>query len=165
MSDNIKVGVASSKSMDTTDLDEMKFESEIYFPTYLQRGIREAIREGIKLGIRTHCRMPIDDKEAQQVRFMFDEIKTLGNGSIHKGLDIAFNNHHEVQKIIAQREDKDWLNECEENKADHRTIRRLRKRLDTLSGRVGSSVLTAVLLAILGILWLGIKHNLGNNTP
>lgn len=149
--------------MEQIDLETMEFDAEKYFPQAFHRGIREAIREGIEMGIKAHCRIPIGDQEAQQVRFFMDGVNDIGDGSIHRGLDRMMDNHREMQRMISLKDDEEHKKEEAEKARDHRAMRRLRGRLDALSGKVGATVLTALVLAVLGVFWLGLRTHL--NTP
>ena len=115
--------------------------------------IRAAVFEGISEGIRAHCRIPISDKEAQQVRFLFDNMKQHGDGDLHAGLNATQDDHEFVKEYRTNPD-------LRELKKDHEWVRKTRQRLDQLQGKVGAAVITAVVLFLLGLVGLGFKSHL-----
>lgn len=100
--------------------------------------IRAIISEGVAEGVKAHCRVPISSKEAQQVRFVFDSLKLLGDGDIHVGIDVAVENHKAVKEY------RGWIHDT--------------------SVKVGRWVIIGILSTLAGLTVLGIKVVL-NRTP
>ena len=107
-----------------------KFEELISDPG-TRATVRAMVVEAITEGIRAHCRIPISGNEAQQVRFIFDELRRLGDGDVHAGIDQAFANHQHVKES--------------------------RNRFARLSEKVGAAVLLFVVMGLVAACWKGIK--------
>ena len=114
-----------------------KFEKTIKDPE-AREAWRALVIEAITEGIKVHCRMPISSKEAQQMRFVVDSLKMLGDGDLHSGIDVAIENHKAVKEY------RTWLHET--------------------SAKVGRWVIIGVLSTIAGLTVIGVKVIL-NRTP
>jgi len=114
-----------------------KFEDKVTDPE-LKTLIRDAIFEGIDHGLRAHCRIPLEDFEVQQLRFLFDGISQLGDGKIHKGIDLIIE--------------------------DHKRMKKARSRVDQWSVHVGRVIITALVTGFFALcVWVfnifsGLKH-------
>lgn len=133
------------------DIDHMEFDAEKYFPQAFHRGIREAIREGIEIGIRAHCRIPISQDEAEQMRFFCDNVRQLGGGDFHKGMNEIHDNH---EFIMNHRKDKEF----KELKKDHEWVRRQRNRFDSAAKRLGGTLITFGAALLFTVIGYGIKE-------
>ena len=108
-----------------------KFEELLVNPetkAILRAIISESIIEGVT---RAHCRLPIDDDEALQLRFFFDGFKNLGNGDIHAGMEEALHNHKHTKES--------------------------RNRFARLSERVGAAVLLTLVGGLITACYKGFK--------
>lgn len=129
-------------------LEEREFVSVKHFPPEWHRGIREAIKEGITEGIKAHCRIPLSGEECNNVGFLFEGIRDLGDGSTHRGMDVMMDNHRWLQKRRAELSD-----DYEEN---HKWVKRTRLRMEKVSTKVGMIVVTAFVLFIISLFGGGV---------
>jgi hypothetical protein len=85
--------------------------------------------EAITEGIRAHCRLPIANSEAQQMRCLFDGLKSLGKGDVHTGIEAMFD--------------------------DIKAVQGFRARFSRVAERVGTAVIIAMVLGMLSLVSVG----------
>lgn len=130
-------------------INEGEFESVKHFPPEWHKGIREAIKEGIAEGLRAHCRIPLNNDECRQVGYMFEGIHDLGGGSVHRGMDIMMENH---RWVLSRRDSVTGA----ERDANHVWASSVRCRLNKISTRVGTVIVTSAVLALISLLGWGV---------
>jgi hypothetical protein len=105
-----------------------RFEQLITDPE-VKVAVRAMVIEAITEGIRAHCRLPIANSEAQQLRYFMDGIKSLGNGDVHTGMEAMFD--------------------------DIKAVQGFRARFSRVAEKVGTAVLISIALGMVGIFGLG----------
>ena len=112
---------------------EFEFEKLVTDPQ-LRAILRSMFIEAVTEGVKNHCRFPLSAREAQQMRFLFDGFRELGDGDTHTGIGRLFENI--------------------------KFMRDLRKVFKRTSESVGKWVILGILGVIASIIGLGVKASL-----